>query len=116
MKPNFELNQQSLLKAFVALVRQIYRESAAYRADKTVQMKFSNPYRVFNKFGDTLNIDMFFFGSQFSSSSRLLWLLPGERGPPLETTSILILNYKLGYVTKRNLRNGYLILGLLPGI
>jgi hypothetical protein len=37
--------------------------------------------------------DLFFFGSQFSSSSHLPWLLPGERGPPLEKTNIF--NFKL---------------------
>jgi hypothetical protein len=36
------------------------------------------------KFRDALDIELFFFGSQFSSSSHLLWLLSGERGPPLE--------------------------------
>jgi hypothetical protein len=36
------------------------------------------------KFRDALDIELFFFGSQFSSSSPLLWLLSGERGPPLE--------------------------------
>ena len=58
--------------------------------------KFGN---LFFKFGDTLNIEMFFFGSQFSSSSHLLWLLSGERGPPLEKTSILTLSYDLEYIT-----------------
>ncbi|MFH1614267.1 MAG: hypothetical protein ABIG61_04175 [Planctomycetota bacterium] len=54
----------------------------------------------FKRFGDTLNIELFFFGGQISSSSRLLWLLSGERGPPFEKTSIVSLNYNFEYVTR----------------
>jgi len=36
------------------------------------------------KFRDALDIELSFSGSQFSSSSHLLRLLSGERGPPLE--------------------------------
>ena len=48
--------------------------------------KFSN---LLFKFGNTLDIELFFFRSQFSSSRHLLWLLSGERGPPLEKISIV---------------------------
>jgi len=36
------------------------------------------------KFRDALDIELFFFRGQFSSLNHLLWLLSGERGPPLE--------------------------------
>lgn len=49
--------------------------------------KFGN---LFFKFGDTLNIELFCFGSQFASLSHLLCLLSGERGPPLERKSYLV--------------------------
>ena len=54
----------------------------------------------FKKFGNALNIELFFFGSQILPPSQLLWLLPGERGPPLEKTSFVNLSYNLEYVTK----------------
>ena len=54
--------------------------------------KFSNAFialfELSFKFRDALDIELFFVGSQFLSSSHLLWLLSGERGPPLEKKQI----------------------------
>ena len=43
--------------------------------------KFSN---LLFKFRNALNVELFFFRSQFLSLRHLLWLLSGERGHPLE--------------------------------
>ena len=43
--------------------------------------KFGN---LLFKLSNELNVELFFLGSQFSSSSHLLWLLSCERGPPLK--------------------------------
>ena len=40
------------------------------------------------KFRDALDIELFFFRGQFSSLNHLLWLLSGERSPPLERKQI----------------------------
>ena len=54
--------------------------------------KFGVGFKKFSdllfKFSNALNIELFFLGSQFLSSSHLLWLLSGERGPPLEKKQI----------------------------
>jgi hypothetical protein len=54
------------------------------------------------KFCNTSFIELFSFRYQFlpSNYSIWLWLLSGERGPPLEKTSIVSLNYNFEYVTK----------------
>ena len=50
--------------------------------------KSSNPFialfQLSFEFRDVLDIELFFFRGRFSSLSHLLWLLSGERGPPLE--------------------------------
>jgi len=45
---------------------------------------FHNLSDLLFKLRNALNVEFFFFRSQFSSSSHLLWLLSGERGPPFE--------------------------------
>ena len=49
---------------------------------------FIASFQLSFKFGDASDIELFFFRGQFSSSSHLLWLLSGERGPPLEKRQI----------------------------
>ena len=50
---------------------------------------------LFFKSRYALDIKLFFLGGQFLPSCRLLWLLLGERGPPLKKTDIVTLSYTL---------------------
>ena len=52
------------------------------------------------KFSNTSPKELFSPGCQFLPSNYLIWLLSGERGPPLEERSIVSLNYNFEYVTK----------------
>ena len=76
MKQFLKLNQQAFSKAFVVLIGKL---SIDFK-------KFGN---LLFKFGDALNIELFFFGSQIPRSDHLLWLSLRERGPPLKTTDFL---------------------------
>jgi len=62
--------------------------SAAWKNSLPIKICQLEGFKKFGKlplkFRYALNIKSIFFGSQISSSSHLLWLIPGERGPPLK--------------------------------
>ncbi len=60
----------------------------AHQGSAALGNSFIALFQLSFKFRDALDAELFFFGSYFSPSDHLLWLLSGERGPPLEKKQI----------------------------